>query len=459
MQARLLIALLLNVNLAAAGAFAQTNEASIDALALAQAAVSRLQDEVSSLDMSLVEPLNSLADQQIGLEQFEQAYRTLDRAMQIIRINLGLFTQAQHPLLHKKIDTLVSQGNWDDARSQLDHLVYLYTKKQEFATVELLEGFRKLSDTHLRGISDDSYEYQGFHFSRVSAGNRVALAIGEALWGEDDPRLVPLIYRVLSHFHLEYVAINNGGRTGTEIRTVVRGSNWVREVAEMRQYYLSVGTSLIGQVKAIYSSEQQFDQEAIAMTELYLADWLSLFNQHEEALSAYNKAYEKLLAANVNAQELDRFFSTPRLLPEPAFFPSLSLALEAQGPVVTAESLDIGLDSEADASLFFAEWSPGFPYVQQPYSLGGPTVSSNELTIFSFNIGGFPDISRLLKGRRPLGFGAVENVTALTNLPEDADQQRRLLDRVSSLRFRPKLVGGVPHEIDATLIYALAAPL
>jgi hypothetical protein len=378
--------------------------------------------------------------------------------MQIVRINQGLFTNAQHPLLHKKINNLISQGNWTEARMQLDHLVYLYTKKQKFATQELLDGFVQLSDTHLLGISADSYDYQGFHFSRASAGSRVALAIGAALWGEEDPRLVPLIYSVLSQFHLEYVAINQTGKTGVELRTVAPGSNWVREKSEMRQYYLAVGAELIGQIRAVYSSEVLFDQEAIAMVDLYLADWLTLFNSHEQALEAYSNAYNSLLTASVDVQELDRFFAAPRLLPEPQFFPSLRLALDAQIAARDVEAFAGELDVDADVKMLFAEWAPAFPYVQRPARLGGARVNSNELAIFSFNIGGSPDIARLLKGRRPLGFGVVENLTALTALPESDYQQRRLLERVGSLRFRPKLVDGVPHEVDVTLIYVLAEP-
>jgi hypothetical protein len=458
MKATFLIALLVHTLMAAPSGFAQPAEVVSDSLALAQTALSQLRDQVSAFDMSLVEPLNSLADQQMRSGQLEQAHRTLDRAMQIVRVNQGLFTSAQHPLLHKKIENLASQGNWEDARAQLDHLFYLYTKKQKFVTQEMISGFGQLSDIHLRAISEDSNEYQGFHFSRAATGNWLALAIGEALWGKEDPRLVPLIYEVMNQFHLEYVAINQGGRVGIEIRTVVPGSNWVRQISEMRQYYLANGAGLIGQLRAIYSSEALFDQEAIAMVDLYLADWLSLFDQHEQVLAAYSKAYQNLLAANVDAQELDRFFATPRLLPEPQFFPSLSLALEAQGVEIDVATMDAELGIDTEAKLFFAEWSPGFPYAQQPSRLGGPRANSTEFAIFSFNIGGLPDIARLLDGRRPLGFGAVENVTALSAMPESEYKQRKILNRVGSLRFRPKLVGGVPHEIDATLIYAVAAP-
>jgi hypothetical protein len=389
--------------------------------------------------------------------EFQLAYRTLDRAMQTVRINQGLFTQAQHPLLHKKIDNLVGQGNWEDARAQLAHLVYLYSREQQIVSQELLDGIMKLSDAHLRGISKDSYDYQGFHFSRVSASNRVALSIGEALWGEQDPRLVPLIYRILSQFSLEYAAISFNGRTGIEIRTVVPGTNWIREVSEMRQYYLLVGTELIARLRSVYSSETAFDEEAVAMADLYLADWLNLFNQNEAALAAYRQAYENLLAANVETRIIDQFFATPRILPEPQFFTSLSHAIEGQAAAISPEHSSVEPESGAHVQLFFSEWSEGFPYVQQPVNLIEAGINSAEFAIFTFNIGGYPDVERLLQGRNPLGLGVVENLTALTKLPDSGYQKRKLLERVGSLRFRPKLVGGIPHETDATLIYALAA--
>ncbi len=455
MKATLSFVLLFSFGQFASEGAAQTNDALSNSLVVARNALSELQNNVSAYDMRLVEPLNSVAEEQMRLGQFDQAYRTLDRATQIVRINEGLFTPRQNPLLHKKIDTLVNLGNWDDARSQLDHLVYLYTKKQKYATPELLEGISQLAAVHLRGISEDGVEYQGFHFGRVSAGYWIALAIGEALWGKEDLRLVPLIYNVLQQFHLEYVAINRSGRTGQEIRTVIPGSNWIREVSEMRQYYLSTSSGLIDKLKTIYSAEQQFDQEALAMVDLYRADWLALFDADEEALSAYSTAYESLLGAGVGIAELDDFFSTPRLLPEPQFYATLGLAASVKPSLAAIQSIEI--DSLPETKLHFAEWSSTFPYVQQPSSLGEPQAQLDELAIFSFSIGGFPDIPRLLKGRRPLGIGAVENVTAVSDMPESAYDERQLLERVSSLRFRPKLVRGVPHEIDVTLVYALAA--
>ena len=458
MKAIILIVFLVHSSLVLTRGSAQTSIGGADSLLLAQRAVSELQDEVSAFDMSLVEPLNSLVDQLMADGQLELAHRTIDRAMQIIRINEGLYTNAQFPLLHKKIDNLANQGNWDDARTQLDHLVFLYTKKQKFASQELLNGFARLAAVHLRGISDDSYEYQGLHFSRVSAASWIALAIGEGLWGKEDPRLVPLIYAVLSQFHLEYVAINTSGRTGVEIRTVAPESNWVREVSEMRRYYLLAGAELLSQVKAIYSAEAQYDQEAMAMADLYLADWLSLFNQSESALAAYSEAYESLLASKVDAQALDRFFATPRLLPEAQFYPSLTEAIEAHESGIGPDMVEVELGSDSQVQLLFAEWSPGFPFAQQPSRLGGARMSSDALAIFSFKLGGFPDVERLLKGRRPIGLGTIENLTALTELPESDYQKRQLLNRVSSLRFRPKLVEGLPHETNATLVYVLATP-
>ncbi len=457
MKATLIFAFLGSSLLAAANGLAQSSTANPESLALAQTAVTELQSRVSAYDMSLVEPLSALADQQIGFGELELAHRTLDRAMQIVRINQGLFTRAQHPLLHKKIDNLIDQGHWEDARAQLAHLVYLYSREQQIVSQELLDGITKLSDAHLRGISQDSSEYQGFHFSRVSASNRIALSIGEALWGEHDPRMVPLIYRVLSQFSLEYAAISFDGRTGIELRTVVPGSNWIREVSEMRQYYLLVGTDLIARLKAVYSSDAAFDAEAMAMTDLYLADWLNLFNQNEAALAAYSQAYENLLAANVDTQLIEQFFATPRILPEPQFFTSLSHALEGQAAGISPALSSLEPESSTQVQLFFSEWSEAFPYVQQPVNLAEAEINSNEFAIFTFNIGGFPDIERLLQGRRPVGLGVVENLTALTELPDSSYQKRRLLKRVGSLRFRPKLVRGIPHEIDATLIYALAA--
>ena len=57
------------------------------------------QDRFGSLDSRLLEPLEQLADMLMQQNQFDEAHVMLDRAMQIARVDDGLYTEIQRPLL------------------------------------------------------------------------------------------------------------------------------------------------------------------------------------------------------------------------------------------------------------------------------------------------------------------------------------------------------------------------
>ena len=66
--------------------------------------------------LQLVETLEEIADRLMALDEHAEAYAVLDRAQQIIRINEGLYAVSQYRFLHKKIETLVNDGDWRNGR-------------------------------------------------------------------------------------------------------------------------------------------------------------------------------------------------------------------------------------------------------------------------------------------------------------------------------------------------------
>jgi tetratricopeptide (TPR) repeat protein len=101
----------------------------LDELALSRAVLDDQQDSFGSLDLRLIEPLEQLADALMQLNQFDEAHTMLDRAMQIVRVEDGLYTEIQRPLLEKKIENFANRGDWDSARENMEHLLWLYINK------------------------------------------------------------------------------------------------------------------------------------------------------------------------------------------------------------------------------------------------------------------------------------------------------------------------------------------
>ena len=170
----------------------QLGQAVEQELQRARELVLSLESPTDHLDPRLSEPLLQLAESQMRSGNYAEAHATLDRAMQVVRINEGLYTRSQIPLIRKKIENFAEARNWDEARTQLDHLFWLHRTKSDQVDLDLLRDFQELSALHLRAVAEDAYDYQSFHLRRAANASWLALAVGESLWGDTDQRLAPV---------------------------------------------------------------------------------------------------------------------------------------------------------------------------------------------------------------------------------------------------------------------------
>lgn len=415
-----------------------------------------LETPTNHHDPSLAEPLLQYADKLMRVGEYGEAHAALDRGMQVVRINEGLYTRSQIPFLRKKIENFAQWQNWDAARNLMDHLFWLQRTKSRALEPDLIEDFQLLSALHLRGVTEDNVEYQSFHLRRAASASWLALAVGESLWGENDQRLAPVIYNLVKQYHLHAAAVQRGGRVAYELRQIAPDSEFVRERVEAIRFYYLTGDQLLNQLRDIYRNAEPPNAEGLAMSDLYLADWQVMFSRNSEALASYQLAYQGLEEAGVESALMDAYFSQPTLLPMANFHATLDEAMRArrdenQQPLQLASLM-------AAETLYFNEWSASFPYVRQPVELSHRQSPESNFALFSFNIAGVTEISGWLNGGKEKEVASIREATIVEPQLDSEDQQQQLLRRLNYLRFRPSLeAGGIPRESNATLMYQIAA--
>ncbi len=445
------IAVLCSVSVQAQGLSAQDRS-----LLNALESLDALENTVGNADLVLAEPLFQLAEEYRRQGRFANAHATLDRGMQIVRIHGGLYVRDQIPYIEKKIENFADWNDWESAREQMEHLLWLHRKKSEQIDAPLLEDLMQLAAFHVRGISEDDTEFQAYHFRRASATNWLSVAAAERLWGRTDERLIPMIYSLVQQYHLQTVAVRRGGSTGYKLRQIVPGSDWVRERSEMQDYFYQTGMRLLQQIEEIYEAEEPPNAEALAMTRLYQADWQVMFYERELALESYGMAFNGLLEAGVSREVADSYFSSATLLPETEFYDSLSDALASRH--VNPQLSELELQTEAgqalvESALYFAEWSPTFPYARSPFSHSAGNPQDGNFGLFTFHITGVSEISALLSRKRREGFGELVDVTVLKPHAAFAKNENEMRKRLESLAIRPPLVDGLPRDTSAALVY------
>ncbi len=427
---------------------------SLDELQLSRALLSDLQDAVGPMDARLIEPIEQLADRLIDLNQFDEAHALLDRAMQITRIEDGLYTAFQRPLLSKKIDNFANRGDWESARQHMQHLLWLYTEKSKIIDEALVEDLLQLSRIHLRALVEDGRSWQGYHFRQSAQIRWLALGVAGTIWGATDPRLPPIIYEQLKQFHLQTVALWEGGSTGYSLRELAPGSDILRDRSAVNETFYFTGLALLNNLHAIYEVEQAVNLEGMAMSDLYLADWQILYDQPETAIATYQLAYQGMLSAGVDPALIDELFSQPLILPEAEFYPTVEQAVLARRSAVEIA------EEGSDPYLSFREWSTALPNVSSPVGDfvaqdQGEELDSN-FALFSFSLAGVNKVSNWYSHRYTSTVSMIEQAELLTHFLDFRPQERRLLEKLNKLKFRPKLVEGQPQQANGILKYRLA---
>ena len=226
-----------------------------------QTAISNLRKLEKSFgynDYSLVEPLIQLANIQTNIGSYGEANRSIDRAIQLIRRNGGLYTRDQLPYLRQKIENLAASGDWRNARSQMEHVNWFYLSKSKVSDVSLVSDLLHLSSMHLRGINEDLEVFQAYHFRNAMNLQWSALRAARINYGEKDERLVPIMYDLIKHYHLQRMAVEGGGSLGYQLRQYFPGSEWIRGRAETKNYFYYMGRRLLNQIASIYSQSDDY---------------------------------------------------------------------------------------------------------------------------------------------------------------------------------------------------------
>tara|TARA_B100001094_G_scaffold54033_1_gene49572 strand:- start:323 stop:1678 length:1356 start_codon:yes stop_codon:yes gene_type:complete len=401
-------------------------------------------------DYSLVEPLSELAILQTTMGSYVEANRSIDRAIQLIRRTGGLYTRDQLPYLRQKIENLAASGDWGKTRDQMEHINWFYLSKSNVTDVSLVNDLLHLSGMHLRGINEDFEMYQSYHFRSAMSLQWSALRVARINYGEKDERLVPIIYDLIKQYDLQRMAVEGGGSLGYQLRQYFPGSEWVRGRAETKDYFYYMGRRLLSQIGSIYSQSNELMLEKLAMTGLYTADWQALFGRHEEALRTYNKSYVQLESLYPDLTLL--LFQQPKLIPLDRFYDSVGNALLAEN--LTKDNF---LAPDMNFRLSFEEWGERFPYSRQPDVLTSPNDLQSQITVFSFSLVGVDDIENWVGTRKPQDFDRAID-TVLIEPKGFSGKQREILGRrVQSLRFRPKLIGGLPRDAEILLEYRKAS--
>lgn len=238
-------------------------------LASYQASLEALESEYGPYDVRLNEVLMDTGRYYMGLGQFDSAAASFERALNITRINEGLYSESQLAILESLIDTLKAAGEWEQADDRQHLALHIQTRlykpgSQAYAEAVLAFGDWKIQAVrgnllqrsglaNMRDIDDLPLLYQkalgevdeAVDTSGMRQQTRFDLLYGKAYaqaqLADYALRSVPLgLDRPVQRYISEYVCrdvVNAQGQVSQSCGTVRRENPLYHEIEMQRQLY------------------------------------------------------------------------------------------------------------------------------------------------------------------------------------------------------------------------------
>jgi len=411
---------------------------------------------ISALVVAPAQAQRELPDSTLMLEngqsllqsgQVNAAEKLFYDAFQVSRANGGFYIPEQISILENILASSLLLGKWDQFLQRAEYLERLYAQLYGVNSAQMVQGWQTLSYWHLAAAAAMDSDLTVWHLIKSRTLLWQAVSQIEALSGKNDPALAPLLYQIALRHYYTANSTQRRGITSYELRTdspsFVSGWAHPKNATVKRDY--EVGVELLQRIRGIYAVNSQADAETDAMLLLHLADWQLLFGKGGEALGHYYDAWDKLNAAGFTADQLDRYFNRPQLLP------------------VSNLSTRFAAEQHADINkLTFSYWSAALPGVQAPSEhpftmlMGAGNDISKAAASIDLEASGF---NSEVRGRR--GNGSFDYHVADISWAEEpvnmAVAQAEL--NISLLKFRPVLITGeVVNAEDVALDYMTVGP-
>lgn len=430
-----------------------SDEPSVATVAAAEARLQALEQDAGPYDTGLIEPLRSLAEMQLGAGRLNAAETLLNRQLEIQRINLGLHSATQIPVLESLVRVHVARGDWEEARDTVSHLVWIHSRSDDINAGEQLAGLQRARAWLMLLLQRDSTDQEARHLLMYQDVSERMEQLATDLFDENDPRRLPYLYESSKADLALALTIMQNPLTGQEIIERVEGvrgrlmrpGTTITSAAELEQVYGARAASVSDRSFRRYMSrhsstiddmldiaQETGDREAEAMLTLYRGDSTLLRQQYERrsgrmagpqrgrgslgtAVTHYRDAFDQLRALGHDDEALTRHFGCPSLLP----LSSLYLELEEYPECSFSEQGEPQLET---GPTLLGSRLPGFSY--DPVALPGTLSPDHSTGTIELSI-----------GRN----GQVASSDVIESFPDEKAHRAELRRLMENLQFRPAL--------------------
>lgn len=284
--------------------------------------VSDIELDGGAWDRGLVEELAALGRLQQQQGDHLAAIETLDRAVHVNRINSGLYTLEQIPVVEQLIQSYMALGDWEQADIYNNYLFHVQQKAYGSDDPRLIPVLDRLATWHIQAFKIGYGNLRGLRLRQSQMMFNAAARMVGIHFGRNDERFVSYQRNIADSAFL--VASNPDLMLEIE-RPEHRNMQQLlaQRLNEQRQIQppgFRTGERALREIVMHYQ-EQGDDPYALAEAITHLADWYLIFDRRRGTLDNYKLAWE-ILQGLENREELtEQLFG--KVAPLPSFASSI----------------------------------------------------------------------------------------------------------------------------------------
>nr|WP_284500110.1 hypothetical protein [Microbulbifer sp. GX H0434] len=280
--------------------------------------IEELEAERGAYGAGIDEELLGLATalQEVGAH--EQAISEFRRAMLITRVNEGLYSLNQTPMIERMIESQIALSQWEDANDNQEYLYWLHARNFGEKDPRMLPVINDLSRWHLQAYVEEKGATLFEHL--ISATNLYELAVDIITqnFGANDLRLVEAL-RGLKATNYYLATYDGEPQPAVVVNTSFGGGNMDAQRRSKLDHYrmnsFSTGKKAIARIVDVYQQNPQSPPAASAKAKVELGDWYMMFNKWHSARETYGEAYQALWDNGATNREIEDIFGRPAALP------------------------------------------------------------------------------------------------------------------------------------------------